>query len=172
MPHYNLPHNHGQNMERVLNKMPHTEDFTDIAFLFQQLGDPTRLRILWLLCHCDECVCNIAAAVDMSAPAVSHHLRILKKSGIISSRRDGKEVYYSLADTPQAKLLHRSIADKEYSHLHIFGEMEQTACKEQHRRHKDACKQMLLFSCHKLSSPFMKTPATRDGSRWMAFITP
>ena len=46
MPHYNLPHNHGQNMERVLNKMPHTEDFTDIAFLFQQLGDPTRLRIL------------------------------------------------------------------------------------------------------------------------------
>ena len=50
MPHYNLPHNHGQNMERVLNKMPHTEDFTDIAFLFQQLGDPTRLRILWLLC--------------------------------------------------------------------------------------------------------------------------
>ena len=64
MPHYNLPHNHGQNMERVLNKMPHTEDFTDIAFLFQQLGDPTRLRILWLLCHCDECVCNIAAAVD------------------------------------------------------------------------------------------------------------
>lgn len=47
MPHYNLPHNHGQNMERVLNKMPHTEDFTDIAFLFQQLGDPTRLRILW-----------------------------------------------------------------------------------------------------------------------------
>lgn len=102
MPHYNLPHNHGQNMERVLNKMPHTEDFTDIAFLFQQLGDPTRLRILWLLCHCDECVCNIAAAVDMSAPAVSHHLRILKKSGIISSRRDGKEVYYSLADTPQA----------------------------------------------------------------------
>ena len=81
MPHYNLPHNHGQNMERVLNKMPHTEDFTDTAFLFQQL----------------------------SAPAVSHHLRILKKSGIISSRRDGKEVYYSLADTPQAKLLHRSI---------------------------------------------------------------
>lgn len=109
MPHYDLPHNHGQNIERVLNKMPQREDFSNIAFLFQQLGDPTRLRILWLLCHCEECVCNIAAAVDMSAPAVSHHLRILKKSGIISSRRDGKEVYYSLADTPQAKLLHRSI---------------------------------------------------------------
>jgi DNA-binding transcriptional ArsR family regulator len=44
-----------------------------------------------------------------SVPAVSHHLRILKKSGIISSRRDGKEVYYSLSDTPQAKLLHHAI---------------------------------------------------------------
>ena len=109
MPHYNLPHNHGQNIEKVLNKMPSAEGFKDISFLFQQLGDPTRLRILWLLCHCEECVCNLAAAVDMSAPAVSHHLRILKKSGIISSRRDGKEVYYSLSDTPQAKLLHHAI---------------------------------------------------------------
>ena len=71
MPHYNLPHNHGQNIEKVLNKMPSAEGFKDISFLFQQLGDPTRLRILWLLCHCEECVCNIAAAVDMSAPAVS-----------------------------------------------------------------------------------------------------
>lgn len=70
---------------------------------------PLAHRILWLLCHCEECVCNLAAAVDMSAPAVSHHLRILKKSGIISSRRDGKEVYYSLSDTPQAKLLHHAI---------------------------------------------------------------
>lgn len=109
MPHYNLPHNHGQNIERVLDKMPQAEGFQNIAFIFHQLSDPTRLRILWLLCHCEECVCNIAAAVDMSAPAVSHHLRNLKKSGIISSRREGKEVYYSLADTPQARLLHKSI---------------------------------------------------------------
>lgn len=109
MPHYNLPHNHGQNIEKVLDKIPPAERFRDIAFLFQQLDDPTRLRILWLLCHCEECVCNIAAAVDMSAPVVSHHLRVLKKSGIISSRREGKEVYYSLSKTPQAKLLHRSI---------------------------------------------------------------
>lgn len=65
MPHYNLPHNHGQNIEKVLNKMPSAEGFKDISFLFQQLGDPTRLRILWLLCHCEECVCNLAAAVDI-----------------------------------------------------------------------------------------------------------
>ena len=109
MERYNLPHNHGQNIKRVLEKMPLAGDFKEISFLFQQLGDPTRLRILWLLCHCEECVCNIAAAVDMSAPAVSHHLRIKKKSGIITGRRDGKEVYYSLADTSQAKQLHKSI---------------------------------------------------------------
>lgn len=94
MPHYNLPHNHGQNIERVLDNMPSAEGFQDISFLFQQLGDSTRLRILWLLCHCEECVCNIAAAVDMSAPAVSHHLRILKKSGIIIILAAEKEKRY------------------------------------------------------------------------------
>ena len=51
MPHYNLPHNHGQNIERVLDNMPSAEGFQDISFLFQQLGDSTRLRILWLLCY-------------------------------------------------------------------------------------------------------------------------
>ena len=91
------------------NRNDTMEAIDHISFLFQQLGDSTRLRILWLLCHCEECVCNIVAAVDMSAPAVSHHLRILKKSGIIISRREGKEVYYTLSDTPQAKLLHRSV---------------------------------------------------------------
>ena len=109
MSHYHLPHNHGQNIERVLERMPPSGAFQMTAATFQQLGDPTRLRILWLLCHSEECVCNIAAAVGMSDPAVSHHLRILKKGGIIESRRDGKEVYYTLADTTKAKLLHRTI---------------------------------------------------------------
>lgn len=95
--------------EKTTFTVPSSAELEQLAELHKAMGDYTRMRILWLLCHCEECVCNIAAAVDMSAPAVSHHLRILKKSGIISSRRDGKEVYYSLSDTPQAKLLHRSI---------------------------------------------------------------
>ena len=85
MSHYHLPHNHGQNIERVLERMPPPDGFQTTAATFQQLGDPSRLRILWLLCHSEECVCNIAAAVGMSDPAVSHHLRILK-------RRDRKSV--------------------------------------------------------------------------------
>ena len=104
-----LPHNHSQNIEIVFEKLPTVEDCEMVAEIFKQISNGTRLRILWLLCHCEECVCNIAAAVDMSAPAVSHHLHVLKKSGIITGRRDGKEVYYSLADTSQAKQLHKSI---------------------------------------------------------------
>lgn len=89
--------------------MPAEENFREIAFLFQQLSDPSRLRLLWLLCHSEECVCNLAAAVDMSAPAISHHLKNLKRSGLITSRREGKEVYYTLSNTAPAKLLHKTV---------------------------------------------------------------
>ena len=55
------------------------------------------------------CVGNISAMMDMSSPAISHHLRALKASGLIVSRREGKEVYYRAADTAQARLLHQMI---------------------------------------------------------------
>ena len=77
-----------------------------MADVFKQLGDSTQLRIFWILCHCEECVLNIAALLNMSSPAVSHHLRPLKNSGLITSRREGKEVYYKAADTEQTRLLH------------------------------------------------------------------
>lgn len=109
MSHYNLPHNHGQSIDRVLENMPTTESFQEVSILFQQLGDGSRLRILWLLCHCEECVTNIAAALNMSKPAVSHHLRILKDNKLIESRREGKEVYYKISNTNQAHFLHEAI---------------------------------------------------------------
>ena len=65
-----------------------------------------RVRIFWLLCHCEECVQNISALMEMSSPAVSHHLRGLKDNGLIVSRRVGKEVFYKAADTDQSRLLH------------------------------------------------------------------
>ncbi|AUN19276.1 transcriptional regulator [Clostridium botulinum] len=104
-----LPHNHGQSIETILDRMPDEEYFSDASAVFQQLCDGTRLRILWLLCHCEECGINIAAAIGMSTAAVSHHLKSLKLSGLISSRRDGKEVYYTLADTETARLTHQMI---------------------------------------------------------------
>ncbi len=104
-----LPHNHGQQIEKELDHMPSEEDFQTVSDIFKQLCDGSRIRIFWLLCHCEECVINLAALVGMTSPAVSHHLRQLKSSGLIVSRRDGKEVYYRAADTEQAQILHHMI---------------------------------------------------------------
>ena len=104
-----LPHDHGQQIEHQLDAMPKEEDFQIVSDLFKLLCDRSRVRIFWLLCHCEECVLNIAALVNMSSPAVSHHLKLLKSSGLIVSRREGKEVYYRAADTEQAQLLHHMI---------------------------------------------------------------
>ena len=95
-----LPHNHGGNAGHICEHMPKTEEFQTIADVFKLMDDPSRIRIYWLLCHCEECVINISAMVEMSSPAVSHHLRQLKNGGLISSRRVGKEVYYKASDTP------------------------------------------------------------------------
>ena len=102
-----LPHNHGQNEERVLEKLPSIEECRRVAEIFKQISDGTRLRILWFLCHCEECVSNISAAMEMSDPAVSHHLKILKNANLIVSRREGKEIYYRLADTVVAEHIHQ-----------------------------------------------------------------
>lgn len=83
--------------------------FQKVAEVFKQLGDTTRIRIFWLLCHCEECVLDISAMLEMSSPAVSHHLRPLKNSGLVISRREGKEVYYRAAGTEQSRLLHQMI---------------------------------------------------------------
>ena len=109
MTDYRLPHDHGQNIEQNLAQLPSIDDFQTVADIFKQMGDGSRVRIFWLLCHCEECVLNIAALMNMTSPAVSHHLRLLKGSGLIVSRREGKEMYYKTADTQLAQTLHRTI---------------------------------------------------------------
>ncbi len=105
-----LPHDHDHdNEEKIREHMPGEEEIAGVSEALKQLGDPSRLRIFWLLCHCEECVLNIAAIVNMSSPAVSHHLRLLKSSGLIVSRREGKEMYYRTADTELAQELHHMI---------------------------------------------------------------
>ena len=89
--------------------MQEAESFQAVAGLCRLLSDANRVRIFWLLCHCEECVVNLAALVGMSSPAASHHLRQLKDSGLVVSRRIGKEVYYRAADTEVAGLLHQVI---------------------------------------------------------------
>ena len=104
-----LPHDHGNCAECVLEHMPQEEEFQKVADIFKQLCDRSRIRIFWLLCHCEECVINLAAITGMTSPAVSHHLRQLRAGGLIVSRREGKEVYYRAADTETAQTLHRMI---------------------------------------------------------------
>ena len=107
-----LPHYHGEeptHADVIRELLEKSDTFTSLANIFKQLGDATRIRIFWLLCHCEECVVNIAAMLDMSSPAVSHHLRTLRSSGLLVTRRDGKEVYYHAADTAQSRLLHELI---------------------------------------------------------------
>lgn len=111
MPKKILPHNHGSDagVAAIKSIVENVENFQIVADIFKLLSDTSRIRIFWLLCHREECVINISALVDMSSPAVSHHLRQLKGSGLIVGRRDGKEVYYKAADTEQAQLLHQMI---------------------------------------------------------------
>ena len=108
---FHLPHQHGErtHTEDLHRELTNIEHFTAVSDVFKQLSDPTRVRIFWLLSHQEECVVNIAAMLDMSSPAISHHLRSLTEGGILESRRDGKEVYYRAADTEQIRLLHEMI---------------------------------------------------------------
>ena len=84
------------------------DDSSTSSRIFETVDSPKFfvVRIFWLLCHCEECVQNISALMEMSSPAVSHHLRGLKDNGLIVSRRVGKEVFYKAADTDQSRLLH------------------------------------------------------------------
>ena len=106
-----LPHRHGEGEGHALlqAQLDRTEHFQTVSEVFRQIGDHTRIRIFWLLCHCEDCVLKISALMNMSSPAVSHHLRPLKNSRLIVSRREGKEVYYRAADTEQGRLLHQMI---------------------------------------------------------------
>ncbi len=102
-------HNDPDKQRHIIDSLPDEEITTTVALALKQLGDPSRLRIFWLLCHTQECVTDIAEIVGMSSPAVSHHLRILKSAGLIVSKREGKEMFYKAADSPLADMLHKSI---------------------------------------------------------------
>ncbi len=104
-----LPHHHtGQSNDPAKN-LPATARFEPVAQVFKQLSDAGRCRIFLLLSHSEECVINIAAIMDMSSPAVAHHLRLLKVAGLVTTRREGKEVFYKAAQTDLAREMHRMI---------------------------------------------------------------
>lgn len=80
------------------------------AELFKLLGDPTRVRLLYALLEAGElCVCDLAETVDVPESSVSHALRLLRTAGVVRNRRDGRMIYYSLADSHVRLLLGLSL---------------------------------------------------------------
>ena len=98
--------NTDHDITQILNQSKKTEDFQKISDILGKMSDPRRVQIFWILCHCEECVADLAEMTEMSSPAVSHHLRVLKECGLIESRRDGKEVCYRAAGSPLSALMH------------------------------------------------------------------
>ena len=89
---------HDDVLDKVLQGLPGEEKLFDLAELFKVFGDATRIRILFVLSEAEVCVCDLASALNMTQSAVSHQLNILKRSKLVKSRRDGKQIFYSLAD--------------------------------------------------------------------------
>ena len=89
---------HRELLEVVAKTMPDETELYDLAELFKVFGDSTRIRILFVLFEAEVCVCDIAEALGMTQSAISHQLRILKQSKLVKNRREGKSVFYSLAD--------------------------------------------------------------------------
>ena len=105
-------HAHEDIIAKVNENMPDEEILYDLAELFKIFGDSTRIKILYVLFEAEMCVCDIAQLLNMTQSAISHQLRALKQSKLVKYRREGKTVFYSLADDHV-----RSILDQGMEHV-------------------------------------------------------
>ena len=93
-----MEHNHEKMLDMVRHELPTDELLCDLSDLFRLFGDTTRVKILFSLFESEMCVCAIAELLGMTQSAISHQLRILKQMKLVKNRREGKTVFYSLAD--------------------------------------------------------------------------
>lgn len=96
---------HEDIVKNVRDVLPQEEMLYDLAELFKVFGDSTRIKILYVLLESEMCVCDIAELLHMTQSAISHQLRVLKQSSLVKFRRDGKTIFYSLADDHVATIL-------------------------------------------------------------------
>ena len=89
---------HEELLKIVDETMPEETELYDLAELFKVFGDSTRIRILFVLFEAEVCVCDLAQVLNMTQSAISHQLKILKQNKLVKSRREGKSIFYSLAD--------------------------------------------------------------------------
>jgi len=100
---------HTDAVEKVRSRLPENDIISSCAELYKVFGDMTRLKILFSLLQSELCVCDIAALLDISQSGVSHQLRVLKQANLVKSRRDGKVVYYSPADSHIRTLIEQAL---------------------------------------------------------------
>ena len=96
-------------VHQIEHGMPQESVMQELADFYKVFGDPTRIKILCALFHSESCVCCLAEAVGMSQSAVSHQLRVLKQMKLVKNRREGKTVYYSLADAHIQSILNQGM---------------------------------------------------------------
>lgn len=88
-----------EELVKIVNEtMPEETELYDLAELFKVFGDSTRIRILFVLFEAEVCVCDLAQVLNMTQSAISHQLKILKQNKLVKNRREGKSIFYSLAD--------------------------------------------------------------------------
>ncbi len=104
-PHCDEIHHHEAALEEKRRAMPDEDDLYDLAELYKIFGDSTRVRILYALVAGETCVCDIAALLSMTLSAISHQLRILRTAKLVTCRREGRTVYYALADQHVERIL-------------------------------------------------------------------
>jgi ArsR family transcriptional regulator len=96
-------------LKTIDEKMPPEEELQDLAEFYKVFGDATRLKILYVLLSTEMCVYDIAAVLGMSQSAISHQLRVLKQLDLVKNRREGKTIFYSLADAHIVTILSQGL---------------------------------------------------------------
>lgn len=100
---------HEDTVKKVISDMPEEEKLYDLAELFKVFGDSTRIKILYALFEAELCVCDIAQLLNVSQTAVSHQLRVLKTNKLVKCRKEGKNVFYSLADDHVCSIINQGM---------------------------------------------------------------
>lgn len=107
-----MAHDHSELLKKIKKDMPVDELLQDLGDLFKVFGDTTRIKIMYALYEGEMCVCAISELLGMTQSAISHQLKTLKDANLVSARREGKEIYYSLSDDHV-----KSIIAEGYEHI-------------------------------------------------------
>lgn len=116
-------HDHAALLQTVRQELPPEELICDLSDLFKVFGDTTRMRILYSLFESELCVCAIAELLGMTQSAISHQLKVLRENKLVASRREGKTIYYFLADDHVRTIIgqgfeHLTEHDRHETHQH------------------------------------------------------